>query len=59
MSDWYDAELLNKCLEYCMKNYKYMLAENIEKILTLFFLYGASSEKLIEFLPYATEVINR
>lgn len=59
ISDWYDADLLDKCLEYYTKNYKYLLAENVEKILTLFFLYGVNSEKLIEFLPYATEIINR
>ncbi|CAI6366545.1 unnamed protein product [Macrosiphum euphorbiae] len=58
-SDWYDAELLDKCLKYLIKNHKYLLAENVEKILTVFFLYGVNSEKFIEFLPYATEIINR
>jgi len=58
-SDWYDAELLDKCLKYFIKNHEYLLAENVEKILTVFFLYGVNSEKFIEFLPYATEIINR
>lgn len=50
---------MDKCLEYYTTNYKYLLAENVEKILTLFFSYGVSTEKLIEFLPCAVEVINR
>lgn len=58
-SDWYDANLLDKCLEYYTKNYKYILAENVEKMLTHLFLYGVTSEKLIEFLPHATKIINR
>ncbi|XP_022168362.1 FAST kinase domain-containing protein 1, mitochondrial isoform X1 [Myzus persicae] len=58
-SDWYDADLLDKCLKYLIKNHKYLLAENVEKILTVFFLYGVNSEKFMEFLPYATEIINR
>lgn len=59
LSDWYDAEILDKCLEYYTKNYKYLLAENIEKIMSLFFSYGINSEKFINFLPYASEIINR
>lgn len=59
LSDWYDAELVDKCVDYYIKNYKYILAENVEKILSLFFLYGVNSEKFVEFLPCATEIINR
>lgn len=59
VADWYDLELLDKCLEYYTKNYKYLLAENVEKILTLFFSNGISTEKFIEFLPCAVEIINR
>lgn len=59
ISDWYDAEILDKCLQYYTKNYKYLLADNIEKILTFFFSYGVNSEKFMQFLPYASEIINR
>lgn len=59
ISDWYDAEILDKCLEYYIKYNKYLLAENVEKILTHFFSYGVNSEHFIEFLPYASEIINR
>lgn len=59
MSDWYDSDLLNKCLEYYIKHHEYLLGDNIEKILTHFFLQGISNEKLIEFLPFATKIINR
>lgn len=59
MSDWHDGELLDKCLEYYIKNYKYLLAENIEKILTLFYIHGTNSETFIAFLPCAVEIINR
>lgn len=55
----YDDEILEKCLEYNIKNHKYLLAENVEKILTLFFLEGYRNEKLIEFLPYAAEIIEK
>lgn len=59
VSDWYDIQLLDKCLEYYIINYKYLLADNVEKILSLFFSFGINNEKLIEFLPCATEIINR
>ncbi|VVC40572.1 RAP domain,FAST kinase-like protein, subdomain 2 [Cinara cedri] len=58
-SDWFDSELLDKCLKYYIKNHKYLLAENVEKILTLFFSFGINSEKYMEFLPCAVEIINR
>lgn len=59
ISDWYDADILDKCLDYYSKNYSFLLAENIEKILTLFFSYGVNSEQFMQFLPYASEIINR
>jgi len=58
-SNWFDVQLLDKCLEYYIINSKYLLAENVEKMLSLFFTFGINSEKFIEFLPCAAEIINR
>lgn len=59
IADWYDNELMNSCADYCLKNHKYLLAENVEKLLTHFFIQGVSSNKFSEFLPLASEIINR
>ncbi|XP_050441714.1 FAST kinase domain-containing protein 1, mitochondrial [Adelges cooleyi] len=59
ISDWYDRELMNSCAEYCLNNHKYILADNVEKLLTLFYTLGVHDEKFLEFLPYGAEIINR
>ncbi|XP_050530459.1 uncharacterized protein LOC126899510 isoform X2 [Daktulosphaira vitifoliae] len=59
IADWYDGELMNSCADYCLRNHNYLLAENVEKLLTHFFIQGVSSDKFSEFLPHASGIINR